>query len=77
MRREAEVSENFLNHRSWPSMASRHKYILVQNWRIFDRGDDVQGSTNAAGAWMRRSDHLELAAAVGARRDINIEDAFE
>ena len=38
---------------------------------FFDTGDDVQGSTNVAGAWMRRSGHLDLATATFTGFDVD------
>lgn len=43
---------------------------------FFDAGNDVQGSTNAAGAWMRRSDHLDLATATFTGFDVDIKTRF-
>ena len=45
--------------------------------RVFNTGDDVQGRTNAAGAWMRKSGHFDRTATLATDFNVNVEYAFE
>jgi hypothetical protein len=79
----AKQSGGWRPHRGQQSQQFRGSFFLLvgeyllNKRRIFNTGNDVHGSMNAASAGMRKSGDLHRTAAIIAGRDVDVEDALE